>query len=99
MQGYLDGLEMIRTRPAEAAKIIGKALGITDAEVLAQQQTIHALSLPEMLQAFTRSPRPESFYTACAAIADILRAKDQIPRLPKCEDTMSTRFIDALLKR
>lgn len=99
MQGYLDGLEMMRTRPAEAAKIIGKALGITDAEVLAQQQTIHALSLPEMLQAFTRSPRPESFHTSCAAIADILRAKDQIPRLPKCEDTMNTRFIEALLKR
>jgi NitT/TauT family transport system substrate-binding protein len=99
MRGYLDGLEMIRTKPGEAAKIIGKALGITEAEVMEQQQTIHALSLAEMLQAFTRSPKPESFHTACAAIADILKAKNQIQRLPGCEDTMSTRFIEALLKK
>ncbi len=99
MRGYLDALEMIRTKPNEAAKVIGKALGISEAEVLEQQQAIHALPLPEMLTAFTKSPRPESFYTACAAIADILLSKKQIPKLPKCEDTMNTQFIQALLKK
>ena len=32
MRGYLDALEMIRTKPNEAAKVIGKALGISEAE-------------------------------------------------------------------
>lgn len=96
MRGYLDALEMIRTKPAESAKIIAKALGITEAEVIEQQGTIHALPLPEMITAFTKSPAPESFYTACAAIADILEAKGQIPRKPACENTMDMRFLKAL---
>lgn len=97
MRGYLDALEMIRTRPEETAKLIGKALGISEKEVLEQQGAIHALSLPEMKQAFTASPDPESFHTACAAIADILKAKKQITKLPKCGDTMELRFIEAAL--
>lgn len=99
MRGYLDGLDLIRRKPKDAAKIIGKALGITPQEVLEQQQTIYALPLPEMLTAFTKAPVPESFYTACAAIADILRAKGQIAKPPKCEDTVDTRFIEALLAK
>jgi len=96
MRGYLDALEMIRTKPKASAKIIAKVLGITEAEVLEQQGTIHALPLPEMITAFTQSPAPESFYTACAAIGDILEAKGQIPRKPACEATMETRFLKAL---
>jgi NitT/TauT family transport system substrate-binding protein len=99
MRGYLDGLEMVRTQPAEAAKIIGKALGISEAEVLEQQQAIYALSLKEMLTAFTRSKSPESFYTACEAISDILASKKPIAKKPKCEDTMETKFIADLLAK
>lgn len=97
MRGYLDALDMIRTKPKDAAKVIAKSLGITEAEVLAQQQTIHALPLPEMFTAFTRSAAPESFHTACTAIADILLSKGQIPKVPRCEDTMETKFVKALL--
>jgi NitT/TauT family transport system substrate-binding protein len=99
MRGYLEALEMIRTKPHDAAKVIGKALGITEAEVLEQQTAIYALSLPEMLKAFTRSQDAESFYVACEAIADILKAKGQIPAVPKCETTMDTRYIEAELAR
>jgi len=99
MLGYLEALEMIRTKPNEAAKVIGKALGITEAEVLEQQTAIYALTLPEMLKAFTRSSDPESFHVACAAIADILKAKKQIPTVPKCAETMETRFIRAELAK
>lgn len=99
MRGYLEALEMIRTKPNEAAKVIGKALGITEAEVLEQQTAIYALSLPEMLKAFTRSSDAESFYVACDAIADILKAKGQIPAMPRCETTMETRYIEAELAR
>lgn len=99
MRGYLDGLDMIRKKPKDAAKIIGKALGISEQEVLEQQQTIYALSLPEMLTAFTKAPVPESFYTACSAIADILQTKGQITKTPACENTMETRFIQALLAK
>jgi NitT/TauT family transport system substrate-binding protein len=97
MRGYLDGLELVRTQPAEAAKIIGKALGISEAEVLEQQKAIHALSLKEMMTAFTRSKSPESFYVACEAISDILASKRQIAKKPRCEDTMETTFIAGLL--
>lgn len=99
MRGYPEALEMIRTRPNDAAKVIGKALGITPAEVLEQQTAIYALSLPEMLKAFTRSSDAESFYVACGAIADILKAKGRIPAAPRCEATMDTRYIEAELAR
>lgn len=79
--------------------MIGKALGLTEAEVLEQQTAIYALSLPEMLKAFTRSQDPESFYVACEAIADILKVKGRIPAVPKCETTMDTRYIEAELAR
>jgi NitT/TauT family transport system substrate-binding protein len=97
MRGYLDGLALIKNKPDEAAAIIGKALGITEKEVVEQQQTIYSLSLPEMLQSFTRSKDPQSFYVACEAIADILKSKNQIAAPPKCDATMDTRFIRALL--
>ncbi|MFN9389632.1 MAG: ABC transporter substrate-binding protein [Betaproteobacteria bacterium] len=97
MLGYLEALEMVRNQPAAAAKIIGKALGITEAEVLEQQKAIYALSLKEMMSAFTRSKSPESFSVACEAISDILASKKQIAKKPRCEDTMETTFIAGLL--
>jgi NitT/TauT family transport system substrate-binding protein len=99
MRGYLDALERMRTQPAQTAKLIGKALGISADEVIAQQTAIHALTLTEMQTAFTPGTTPESFFTACAAIAEILADKGQIARRPRCEDTLDRRFIDAALQR
>jgi NitT/TauT family transport system substrate-binding protein len=99
MRGYLDALERMRTQPAETAKLIGKALGISPEEVVAQQKAIHALSLAEMQQAFTPGTTPESFFVACAAIAEILESKGQITTRPKCEDTLDRRFVDAVRAR
>lgn len=99
IRGYLDAMALMKAKPAETAKPIAKALGINEAEVAEQQKTIYALSLPEMLTAFTKSDDPQSFYVACEAIADILLSKKEIPKLPKCEDTMETKFISALLAK
>jgi NitT/TauT family transport system substrate-binding protein len=99
MRGYLDGFEQVKNKPAETAKPIAKALGVKETEVAEQQQAIYALTLPEMLKAFTKSTDAESFYVACAAISDILKSKKQIEKLPKCEDTMDTKFIKALLAK
>ncbi|MCU0870417.1 MAG: ABC transporter substrate-binding protein [Burkholderiales bacterium] len=99
LSDVLDALERMRTQPAQTAKLIGKALGISADEVIAQQTAIHALTLTEMQTAFTPGTTPESFFTACAAIAEILADKGQIARRPRCEDTLDRRFIDAALQR
>ncbi len=98
IKGYLDGLEYIRQKPDEAAKIIGKAMGISAKEVKEQWPGVYNIPLKEMPAAFVKSKDTKSYYGSGEVIAGLLKAKGQIDKIPAPEATMDAQFVNALAK-
>ncbi len=96
MQGYFDGLDYMNQHPDQAAVLIGKAMGITPAEVKQQLHAIHNPTLAEMQGNLRRSPAPTSFATTGVTIGRILKAKGQIAKEPPFEDTVDGQFLQRL---
>ncbi len=87
IQGYIDGLDYMKKNPAEAAKIIGKVMGISDKEVLEQMTGVFNPTFPEFAKVFAKSADTVSLFTSGAVISKILKAKGEIKTIPKTEDT------------
>lgn len=96
IQGYLEGLAFMKARPDEAAKIIGKAMGIPPKEVKEQLAGVHNLALAEMPRAFVKAPETTSYFTSGAVISELLKAKGQIATIPPTEATIDPQFVNAL---
>ena len=94
MQGYLDGLAYMMKNPDEAYKLIGKAMGISAAEVKEQLTGVYNLTLADMPTVFAKSKDTRSLFMSGELIGGILKAKGQIAAVPRIEDT----FDDSLLK-
>ncbi len=94
MQGYLDGLAYMMKNPDEAYKLIGKAMGISAAEVKEQLTGVYNLTLADMPTVFAKSKDTRSLFMSGELIGGILKSKGQIAAVPRIEDT----FDDSLLK-
>lgn len=98
IKGYLDGLEYIKQKPDEAAKIIGKAMGISAKEVKEQWAGVYNIPLKEMPLAFVKSKDTKSYYGSGEVISSLLKAKGQIDKIPPTEATIDPQFVNALAK-
>lgn len=98
IKGYLDGLEYIRQKPDEAAKIIGKAMGISAKEVKEQWAGVYNIPLKEMPAAYVKSKDTKSYYGSGEVISSLLKAKGQIDKIPPTEATIDPQFVNALAK-
>jgi len=94
IQGYIDGLDYMKKSPNEAAKVIGKVMGISDKEVLEQMSGVYNMTADEFASVFTKSEKTTSLYGSGAVISKILKAKGEIKSIPKTEDT----YDDSVLK-
>lgn len=94
IQGYIDGLEYMKKSPNEAAKVIGKVMGISDKEVLQQMSGVYNMTADEFASVFAKSEKTTSLYGSGAVISKILKAKGEIKSIPKTEDT----YDDSVLK-
>ena len=94
MQGYLDGLAYMKKNPDASAKLIGKAMGISAAEVKEQLSGVYNLNLEDMPTVFAKSKDTRSLYVSGELIGGILKAKGQIASVPRIEDT----YDDSMLK-
>jgi NitT/TauT family transport system substrate-binding protein len=74
IQGYIDGLDYMKKSPNEAAKVIGKVMGISDKEVLEQMSGVYNMTADEFGAVFAKSDKTTSLYGSGAVI-------------PKTEDT------------
>ncbi|MBI1397908.1 MAG: nitrate ABC transporter substrate-binding protein [Betaproteobacteria bacterium] len=88
IQGYIDGLDYMKKHPAEAAKLIGKVMGISDKEVMEQMSGVYNPTFAEFPKVFNRSDETVSLYTSGGLISRILKAKGEIRKIPRIEDTM-----------
>lgn len=99
IQGYIDGLEYMKKNPAEAAKLIGKVMGISDKEVMEQLSTVYNMSADEFPKVFAKSKETTSLYGSGTVIAKILKNKGEIKVIPKTEDTYDDSVVNAMLKK
>lgn len=98
IQGYVDGLEYMKKNPAEAAKLIGKVMGVSEKEVMEQMGGVYNPTLQEFPKVFNKSTETTSLYVSGAVISKILKAKGEIKSIPKTEDTMDPSIATSLLK-
>jgi NitT/TauT family transport system substrate-binding protein len=99
IQGYIDGLAYMKKNPDDAAKIIGKALGISAAEVKEQLSGVYNLEAKELGSVFAKSKDTTSFFVSGDLIGNILKNKGQIAAVPKIEDTFDDTVLKAMAKK
>ena len=99
MKGYLDGLAYMKAKPDEAAKIIGKFMGVSAKEVKEQLPGVYNIPLAEMPKAFTKAKETTSYFASGEIIGQLLKAKGQISNLPAIETTFDAQFVNALVKQ
>jgi len=98
-KAYLDGMAYMKAKPDEAAKIIGKFMGVTAKEVKEQLSGVYNIPLAEMPKAFMKAKETTSYYASGEIIAGLLMAKGQIKTVPTTEATMDAQFVNALAKK
>lgn len=96
MKAYLDGMAYMKSKPDEAAKIIGKFMGISAKEVKEQLPGVYNIPLAEMPKAFVKAKETTSYYASGEIIGTILKNKGQIASIPATEATMDGQFVKAL---
>lgn len=97
IRGYLDGMAYMKANPEDAARLIGKFMGISAAEVKEQLGGVYNIPLAEMPRAFEKSKATTSYYASADIIGPLLKAKGQIRSVPRTEDTFDASFIRGLM--
>ena len=98
MRGYLDGLAYMQAKPAEAAKLIGKAVGVSDKEALEQLKGVYNIPLKEMPKTYAKGKDTTSFYVSGEVINELLQKNGQIKKAVTIPATLDDRYVKALLK-
>jgi NitT/TauT family transport system substrate-binding protein len=98
IKAYLDGMAYIKSKPDEAAKIIGKFMGVSAKEVKEQWAGVYNIPLAEMPKAFMPGKDTTSYYASGEVIANLLKAKGQISTVPPTEATIDASLVKALAK-
>jgi len=98
IHAYLDGMAYMKAHPDEAAKIIGKFMGISADDVKAQMPGVYNIPLAEMGKAFVPAKETTSYYASGEVIAGILKDKGQIKTIPPTDKTIAPQFVKALAK-
>ena len=99
IRAYLDGIAYMKEKPEEAAKIIGKFMGVTAKEVKEQLSGVYNIPLNEMPKAYVKSKDTTSYYASGDIISAILKTKGQIATIPTTESTIDAQFVKALQKK
>ena len=98
MKAYLEGLAYIKAKPDDAAKIIGKFMGVSAKEAKEQMSGVYNIPLAEMPKAFVKAKETTSYYASGEIIGQLLVAKGQIKAAPATEATFDASLVKALAK-
>jgi NitT/TauT family transport system substrate-binding protein len=95
---YLEALAYLRANPAAAAKLIGKAYGISAKEVGEQLAGVYNIPRQELLKPYINATATTSYYSSGALINEILLAAGQIKKPVDIAGTFDDRFVKALAR-
>lgn len=98
-QVYAEALAYMKTKPAEAAKLIGKEMGISAKEVAEQLAGVYNIPVAEMAKAYAKtSQETTSYYVSGDIINEILVKSGQIKKPVDVAATLDERFVTMLAK-
>lgn len=98
IKAYLDGMAYMKAKPDDAAKIIGKFMGVSAKEAKEQMSGVYNIPLAEMPKAFLPAKETTSYYASGDVIGQLLKAKGQISAVPATEATIDASLVKALAK-
>jgi len=98
IKAYLDGLAYLKSHPKEASEIIGKAIGVSGKEVLAQLQGVYNIPQKEMGQPFKPGKDTKSYFVSGEVINEILIKSGQIKKPVAIASTLDNSFVKAAMK-
>ena len=98
MKAYLDGMAYMKAKPDEAARIIGKFMGVSAKEAKEQMSGVYNIPLAEMPKAFLPAKETTSYFASGDIIGQLLKAKGQITTIPATEATFDASLVKALAK-
>ena len=98
IKAYLDGMAYMKAKPDDAAKIIGKFMGVSAKEAKEQMSGVYNIPLAEMPKAFLPAKETTSYYASGEVIGQLLKAKGQISAIPPTEATFDASLVKALVK-
>lgn len=95
---YAEALKYMKDKPAEAAKLIGKAIGVSPKEAGEQLAGVYNIPVAEMPKAYAKGKETTSYYTSGAIINEILVKSGQIKKPVEIAITLDDRFVKTLTK-
>lgn len=98
IKAYLEGLAYLKSHPREASEIIGKAVGVSGKEVLAQLEGVYNIPLNEMALPFKPGKDTKSYFVSGEVINEILLKSGQIKKSVAIATTLDDQFVKALSK-
>jgi NitT/TauT family transport system substrate-binding protein len=96
MKAYLQGLAYMKNNPKEASEIIGKAIGVSGKEVMAQLTGVYNIPQAEMAASFLPGKDTKSYFVSGEVINEILLNSKQIKAPVAIKTTMDDSFVKAL---
>jgi NitT/TauT family transport system substrate-binding protein len=96
MKAYLQGLAYMKSNPKEASEIIGKAIGVSGKEVMAQLTGVYNIPQAEMAASFLPGKDTKSYFVSGDVINEILLNSKQIKAPVAIKTTMDDSFVKAL---
>jgi NitT/TauT family transport system substrate-binding protein len=88
----------MKKNPDESARLIGKAMGVSAAEVKEQLSGVYNLTLADMPTVFAKSKDTRSLYVSGELIGGILKSKGQISAVPSIADTYDDSILKSMKK-
>ena len=98
IKAYLDGMAYMKAKPDDAAKIIGKFMGVSAKEAKEQMSGVYNIPLAEMPKAFAPGKDTTSYFASGEVIGQLLKAKGQIKAVPAIEATFDASIVKTLAK-
>jgi NitT/TauT family transport system substrate-binding protein len=98
IKAYLEGLAYMKSNPKEASEIIGKAIGVSGKEVLAQLTGVYNIPAAEMPASFKAGKDTKSYFVSGEVINEILIKSKQIKAPVAIKTTMDDNFVKAFAK-
>ncbi len=96
VQVYIEAMDYMKAKPAEAAKLIAKAVGVSEKEVGEQLSGVYNIPKAELAKPFIQAKETTSYYTSGAIINDILVKSEQIKKPVDIASTLDDQFVKAI---
>jgi NitT/TauT family transport system substrate-binding protein len=97
--GILEGMDIVKDKPEEAAKAMADAFGMKPADVMGMRNDSHLTNLPENIQFFLNASNPTNFERTWKSAAYVYRELGRINAPIQFDQVMDFSVIQAIQKK